>query len=118
MSPRLIVVIVVLISLVGAGTYLYTQSNEGSGKLAEEETEVFPDTGRAMSIEQYVRENITDLSPLEEQLGGTFYVTEIEAHEGVGIVSYEDGHNAYTADFTYEIDPLHGAITMKTFVVR
>lgn len=55
-------------------------------------------------IEQYVRENISVLSPIKEQLGGQYYVTYIEAQEGKGTVYYEDGHNAYIADFVYHID--------------
>lgn len=74
--------------------------------------------GRAMSIEQYVHENISELSPVKEQLGGTFYVTGMSADGGVGVVEYEDGHNAYTADFTYQTEPNHGAITITSFTVR
>lgn len=56
------------------------------------------------TIEAYVRRNISALSSVKEQLGGTFYVTAFEAQDGVGTVQYEDGHNAYAADFTYETD--------------
>jgi hypothetical protein len=70
-----------------------------------------------MSIETYVRENISDLSPEPATMGGTFFVTDIEAQNGTGNVSYEDGHNAYTADFKYEID-VNGKITITSFVLR
>lgn len=70
-----------------------------------------------MTIEEYVRENISALSPEPEVLGGTYYVTEIEAHGGAGTVSYEDGHVAHTADFSYEIDEF-GKITITSFVIR
>ncbi len=72
---------------------------------------------RAMSVEEYIKANISELSPVKESLGGTFYVTEIEARAGAGIVSYEDGHSAYTADFTYSTDE-RGAIDMRSFKVR
>ncbi len=72
---------------------------------------------RMMSIEDYVRSNISKLSSEKEVLGGTFYVTEIEAQDGAGAVSYEDGHNAFTADFTYTTDENKGH-TINTFVVR
>lgn len=60
-----------------------------------------PSNHRLMPIEDYVSQNISTLSPQKEILGGTFYVTHIEAANGVGRVSYEDGHVGYTADFTY-----------------
>jgi hypothetical protein len=67
--------------------------------------------------EAYVRENISSLSPEAEVLGGTFYVTEVEAKEGVGVVEYEDGHNAFTADFTYERGA-SGSPAITSFTVR
>lgn len=69
------------------------------------------------SIEAYVTQNISSLSPEKEQLGGTFYVTDIEAHGGTGTVEYEDGHNAYTADFTYEVDA-SGTPSVTSFTLR
>jgi len=74
-------------------------------------------TGRLMSIESYVAMNISELSPIKETVGGKFYVTNVEAHDGEGVVSYEDGHNAYTADFAYEMDETKG-IAIKDWKVR
>jgi len=68
-------------------------------------------------IKTYIAENISTLSTKPEQLGGTFYVTSIEAKDGSGVVSYEDGHNAYTADFTYAISE-SGSFTVDSFTVR
>lgn len=75
------------------------------------------DGGRYMDIESYVRYDISNLSPIKESLGGTFYVTSLETHDGTGVVSYEDGHNAYTADFTYEISGI-GQPLVRNFVIR
>lgn len=104
--------------LVIAGAVLYLQQREVASQEGAPQTEEPFSGGRTMSIEEYVRQNISELSPEPEVLGGTFYVTEIEAGNGKGVVSYEDGHNAYTADFTYTIEPEHGAITINSFVVR
>lgn len=49
----------------------------------------------------YVNKNISELSPEEEVHGGKFYVTNITVDSGVGTVEYEDGHNAYVAQFSY-----------------
>ncbi len=74
-------------------------------------------TTKLMSIESFVTINISELSPVKEQLGGKFYVTHIEVDRGKGEVSYEDGHNAYTADFTYEASDQTG-IHITSFVIR
>jgi hypothetical protein len=74
-------------------------------------------TTSPMTIEQYVTKNISAISPVKEQLGGTFYITDIETHGRSGAVKYEDGHNAYIADFTYTIDE-RGMPTIDTFAVR
>ena len=107
--------------LIGVGIFYFTQhysatSTNGTGD--ENPSNGSSSAARGMSIEQYVTQNISELSPVKEQLGGTFYVTEIEAEAGTGTVHYEDGHNAYEADFTYTIDEEHGGITMISFVVR
>jgi len=76
------------------------------------------EAGRVMSVEQYVSDNISELSPVDAILGGTFYVTEIEAEGGKGVVSYEDGHIALTADFIYTVDEERGGILISSFIVR
>ncbi len=68
-------------------------------------------------VTSYLRDHISQLSPVKEQLGGTFYITRIEMKNGAGTVEYEDGHNAYTADFTYTLDE-NGAVTVTSFTVR
>lgn len=73
--------------------------------------------GKLMSIEDYVSQNISALSPEKEELGGTFFVTDITAENGRGTVSYEDGHVAYTADFTYTSSDRSGH-EITSFVIR
>ena len=74
-------------------------------------------TGKLMSVESYVSQSISELSPVKEQLGGKFYVTDIQIADGKGTVSYEDGHSAYTADFTYSSSDRTGH-TISSFVIR
>lgn len=78
--------------------------------------------GKVMSIERYITQNISSLSPEKEVLGGKFYVTSIQltsgdGASGTGVVQYEDGHIALTADFSYDISDEKG-ITIKSFIVR
>lgn len=82
-----------------------------------ESVHVEKSTGKKMGIEAYVSANISDLAPEKEQLGGKFYVTTIEANGNSGTVEYEDGHNAYTADFAYTTDE-QGIISVTSFTVR
>lgn len=44
--------------------------------------------------EKYIRENITAISPVEEVLWWTWYVTEVTQEGENYVVSYEDGHIA------------------------
>ncbi len=73
--------------------------------------------GKLMSIESYVSQNISELSPIKATMGGTFYVTGIKAEGGYGTANYEDGHNAYLADFTYTATDQEG-IKITSFVVQ
>lgn len=77
------------------------------------ETETLPSDD---AVIEYVRDNISELSPQKEVLGGTFFVTKITVDNGTGTVEYEDGHNAFTADFTYTKDSA-GAPLISTFVL-
>lgn len=76
-----------------------------------------PTMAPSMTIESFVRSHIHDLSPIKEQLGGTFYITAFTVHDATGSVSYEDGHNAYTSDFVYNID-MNGNISVQSFTIR
>jgi len=58
---------------------------------------------RQQVVEEYVRKNINTLSPEKAVLGGTFYVTNISVDQYKGKVSYEDGHIAHSAEFTFEV---------------
>ena len=60
--------------------------------------------GERASVESYIRENISTLSPVKAVLGGTWYVISIfvDASANSGSVVYEDGHVQEDAEFTYE----------------
>lgn len=73
---------------------------------------------RADAVEAYVRTNLSTLSPEKEVLGGTFYVTRIRLMENTGTVEYEDGHNAYVADFSYSISDDLKRVSVSEFTVR
>jgi len=84
-------------------------------------TFIFPGTQTPnedlLSVKSYVSQNISVLSPEKAVLGGTFYVTEIQASGGEGFVRYEDGHIALAADFTYTVSRA-GDVEVTSFTVR
>ncbi len=70
-----------------------------------------------VSIEDFISQNISTLSPEKEVLGGKFYITKIRANNGTGTVEYEDGHIALTADFTYQTD-IEGKVSVVSFIIK
>lgn len=94
-----------------AVAHIYAFGRDASSEIAQ-----YPD-GLTVSVETYVRQNISRLSPIKEVLGGTFYVTDIVTGGGRGTVAYEDGHVAYVADFTYTIYSDIG-ISIDSFTIR
>jgi hypothetical protein len=103
--------LILLLVVIGLGIAVGISRSEPASPFDE------PIGDRMMSIEDYVRINISELSPVKEQLGGNFFVTDIEAKDGKGTVAYEDGHNVYVADFDYSIDKETG-ITIDSFDIR
>lgn len=73
---------------------------------------------RADAVEAYLKSNLSTLSPQKEELGGTFYATSIRLLENTGTIEYEDGHNAYIADFSYSISDDLKHISVSDFTVR
>ena len=118
---RFIIVLIIVIAVVVGAYFAY---GNGGGPIAETpQAPVQPSTeqpqGKLMSVESYVTENISALSPIKETMGGTFYVTEIEVEpaEKKGHVKYEDGHMAYEAEFTYTSDDRTGH-TITSFIIK
>jgi hypothetical protein len=113
------ITLLIAIAILGGLVFFIRQrvnTNVDSESVLQEATTTNETTATA-TIEDYVRSNISSLSPDKEVLGGTFYITDIEAHGGTGTVSYEDGHVNYTADFTYTIDQ-NGKVTITSFKTR
>ncbi len=111
-----IIIIFIVIAVLGIFAYAIYHNNTNqpevyTGPHAELNT-------RADAIENYVRTNLATLSPVPATMGGTFYVTRIRLLDGNGSVSYEDGHNAYTADFTYTVSEDNTQVSVTSFVIR
>ncbi len=111
---RKMLIIGSIVAVIAAGIYLYVRQIPHTDPAPATASE----GSRGVSIEQYISQNISVLSPIKEKLGGKFYVTAMSAEKGKGLVSYEDGHNAYIADFTYSNSGERGGITVTSFVIR
>lgn len=117
---KIAVLAAVVIAVAVGGYFAYEpQTPEPASQPQVETPTTSAPQGKLMSVEAYVTQNISALSPIKETMGGTFYVTEIEVEpeENKGKVKYEDGHNAYEAEFTYTSNDRTGH-TITSFVVR
>ena len=109
-----IVVALIIATLIIAGIYAYKNSSEettgldntvGSDVVSEDQGVAQPDSqdlqaspATQAAVEDFVRENISTLSPEPAVLGGTFMVTNITFIDAsTCLVDYEDGHIALTA---------------------
>jgi hypothetical protein len=106
------IIIILFIALVLGAYVLFQGGIKDEAPVGSTSTQ-----NRMMPIENYVRIYISELSPIEESLGGRFYVTDIKINGGKGTVWYEDGHSAYIADFEY-ITESTGEVKVRSFVIR
>lgn len=55
------------------------------------------------AVKDYLTQNISELSPQKEVLGGKFYITNVRfTKPGEAFVNYEDGHIALQGTLSYE----------------
>jgi len=66
-------------------------------------------------VGDYIRENISALSPEPEVLGGKFYIVSINfTGPYEAIVEYEDGHNLYRAKAVFSV-PASQEVKIESF---
>ncbi len=84
-----------------------------SFKLIEEELEELSENDLVIS---YIEENISQLSPESEVLGGSFYVTNIDfLGDNLLFVEYEDGHIALEANVVYSVS--NNQVSIESFEI-
>lgn len=97
--------------LIIAGAYYFASLNNISSEnnLSQEEREIL--------VENYIKENISTLSPEEAVLGGTFMVTSVTFfNDNEVLVDYEDGHIALSGLAVYEVSG-DGDVEVKKFEI-
>jgi hypothetical protein len=123
--PKNVIAFMICVFLLSVGIFIYVSEHVGEPTTPQLKAEVPQDVAhqeiryqnRTMDIATYVSTHISELSPVQETLGGTFYVTDVKTSNGKGIVEYEDGHSHYTADFVYSVSEDNG-YTITKFRVR
>lgn len=116
LDKKRIVIIVFALAVLGVFAYAFYKNTQ-----VKEPTYTGPHAEvnmRADAIEGYVREHLATLSPVQATMGGTFYVTRIRLLDGKGTVNYEDGHNAYVADFTYTVSDDNTKVEVTSFTLQ
>ncbi len=110
-------VVIASLAVIG-GVYawesLITKSSNTSGNGSKEsDTQASPSAKN--KVEEYIKNNISELSPEDAVLGGTFHVTSINfVGPDTCMVDYEDGHIALTAEAEFEIDQ-QGKVEINSF---
>jgi hypothetical protein len=68
-------------------------------------------------VSDYIKNNISDLSPEKEVLGGKFFVTSIRfIDSNICVVDYEDGHIALTAEVKFNV-PKASEVEIESFEI-
>jgi len=114
MTKKIISVLVLLL-LVLIVFWIFTNGKQVIDKQIE--VVVSSNSNEEEKLKVLINQNLSNLAPVLAQLGGTFFVTSIEAQNGVGKVEYEDGHDVYTADFTYASDA-EGNMSIQSFTLH
>ena len=118
------VVFIALVLLACAALFSYTYHDVtyvGPGLQPEPSQDEFYQEeaykNRAMDLPTYLGVHISELSPVQETLGGKFQVRDVTFGNGTGVVRYDDGHMLYVADFAYRGSDTTG-YTITKFKIR
>lgn len=70
-------------------------------------------------VKAFLKENISELSPKKEELGGKFYITDFRFADDQSVeIDYEDGHIAVRARVTYTMDQAGVYVQRFTIIGR
>lgn len=84
---------------IGSAGYTWCQIKEKCLRTWEESCSIEDE------LKNYLRDNLSELSPEKEVLGGKFYVINLElTGPSTALVEYEDGHIAFKANFVFSYD--------------
>lgn len=115
----LIVLLIFLALLIGFIVFLQTKKDSVE-EINKEENILVDSVDEKVSVEKYIRENIKDISPENEVLGGTWYVVDLQLdlEKNTGTVTYEDGHIQKKANFKYIFDSQFKKVFINEFEIE
>ncbi len=95
----------------GDGVYVYKNPENLSYSLNISKITCLDLTERA-NVENYLQDNIAELSPVKPVLGGSWYILwmTVDLEKNTGTVAYEDGHIQENKTFSYTVDE-NGTVT-------
>jgi hypothetical protein len=101
-----LITIVILILLAGVGFVVWGTVHRQPQVVTNNEVTASStiEVDNSDIVKKYIEEHISTLSPVKEVVGGKFYTTNIVTGKDSGVVSYEDGHNEFVADFSFTVD--------------
>jgi|GEM_PF-3934956 len=103
--------------LVGAG-YSWCEAKQKCLRVWEEPCVASTDAEKISVLKKYLEENISNLSPVKEVVGGKFYITEVNSLSATSaFIGYEDGHISYNAEISYSIGD-DGIVKVDKFLVK
>jgi len=108
------IIIIILILLIGflIGFSLIQNKKQTEVKNQENLATEQISAEKKLKLNKYLQENISQLSPEKEVLGGKFYITNIEyKNSDQALIEYEDGHIALKAEITFKIENENITIT-------
>jgi hypothetical protein len=111
-----VIIAIVVLTLLGVFAFAYNKTHQAEQLEDTLNPATSPEDAAFDALDAYLKENISTLSPIKETMGGTFYITRTRAFDNNGTVWYEDGHNAYTATFTYTVDDAN-VVTIENFAI-
>ncbi len=79
--------------------------------------ELPPVADRVMSVKNYIRANISQLTSEKPSEGSEFTVSDVMIRGNTGVATFTDGRSQYMAEFTFSMDD-RGNFFFKTFDVH
>lgn len=99
----------------GDGTYVYKTPN-AIPYFSSIPVVPCEELNERITVEQYIRKNISTIASAKATLGGTWYVASVlfDVVSNKGTISYEDGHSQKKATFDYSVDT-ENTVTITNF---
>ena len=103
---------VFILVVLGLGIFLLLQMKIGNKTYTVPPQNITTETKQ--NVENYLRENISKLSPVKAVLGGTWYVVSVttDLEKNSGTVTYEDGHIQEVKNFSYTANDKGEVVTL------